>query len=540
MIDVVLISTFFNTVKIAEPLGISYLAASLRQKDITVEIVEPSIEGWSMEETVSYLKQFSFKILGISLHRDKNLASTKEFIKLLRQSGIQSFICIGGHGPSIGVINNLPQYKELGRMINCYLLGESEVSFSNLVEAVVNDKEWRNINGVAYISENDFIVNSTPDKIKNLDIIPFMERDILKKLIIKYGNNIPASIVYSRGCAYNRCTYCTVVAYENLQKGSCYRQRSVANVVDEIKQINSRYGITEFNFEDDNFILPGKAGRERILEFCDQIGQLDFHPKLTFFCRIDAVEKEIFERLSRVGLTGIYLGIESVSEGALKFFDKGLTKERIINALDTLSSLGFSTDIDSVNRVMVGYICWHPFTTLEELKESSEFIQNYKMPPKLLRRRLRLYTGASIIDDLRKAGLLDSQYKSGWKYNIPWMKQLEELICDFIDTVNRTRDIIRTVEKAIVRFEKCTNLKPEMELRRKELDNLCFEYFDNLIKIVECEIDIEKITNLANRFDVFMREKLGDFITDKSIKENISYALNVLELPKHTFDIFRK
>jgi anaerobic magnesium-protoporphyrin IX monomethyl ester cyclase len=493
MIDVVLTSAFFDTVKIAEPLGLSYLAAELRQKGFSVEILEPSVEGWSIEETVNNLCQIPCKVLGISLHRDKNLALTKEFVCLLKQRGIKSFICIGGHGPSIGVINNLIQYKELGEMIDCYLIGEGEKSIVRLVDAIVSGIEWKDIDGVAYVKNEEFIVNPPPEKIKNLDEVPFMERDTLEKLLKKYGTNIPASILLSRGCAYNRCTYCTVVAYENLQKGSCYRQRSVKNVVDEIQQIHKRYGITEFNFEDDNFILPGKLGKERVSEFCDLIGNLDFKLKFTFFCRIDAVEKDIFERLTQVGLFGLYLGIESVNGDALRFFNKGLTKERIVHALDTLISLGFSTEIDSVNRIMVGYICWHPYTTLEELKESSEFIQKYKMPPKLLRRRLRLYTGSSMIADLRREGLLDSQNKSGWKYNIPWMKQLEELTCNFIDTVNKTRDVIRTVEKAVIRFDKCTGLKPEMECYRKKLDYTCFEYFDQLIKIAECNNNMDKI-----------------------------------------------
>jgi hypothetical protein len=79
MIDVVLTNAFFNTVKIAEPLGLSYLAAELRQKGFSVEIIEPSVEGWSIEETVSYLRQIPCKVLGISLHRDKNLELKAEW-----------------------------------------------------------------------------------------------------------------------------------------------------------------------------------------------------------------------------------------------------------------------------------------------------------------------------------------------------------------------------------------------------------------------------------------------------------------------------
>jgi anaerobic magnesium-protoporphyrin IX monomethyl ester cyclase len=540
MIDIVLTSGFFyGTIKIAEPMGICFLAAELRKEGFSVEIVEPSIEGWTVSETAERLLKIPCKMLGISLQLDDNVSSATELINLLRNNDYKPFICVGGHAPSIGVKNERNIYKELARIINCYIVGEGERSIVQLAKAVITNSDWRNIPGVAYIeNDNSFKFNPPAAKIKNLDEVPFMARDVLESYIRKYSKNLPASILFSRGCAYSRCTYCTVGAFEKLQRGACYRQRSIKNVIEEIKFLHLKYGITEFNFEDDNFILPGPEGIKRIELFCHEVSKLDFKIRFTFFCRADAVEYNLFAKLRNVGLSGIYLGIESFSEGTLRFFDKGLTQQHMVNALDTLLSLGYSTEVGSDNRILVGYIIWHPMTTLDELKQSSKFIQKYRMPPKLLRRKLALYTGSSLWNDFEKKGLIDSSSQYGWNYIIPIMKTLEELICTFIGDVSKIRDSIRTIEKAVKQFRIELSII-DMGTWRKELDNMCFTYFDEIIRIAE-ENKHDSIHKDLYDYDKCMRQRLSYYIGDKKVMENVKKAFEVLNLSEQAIDAFRK
>ncbi|MGE5328639.1 MAG: B12-binding domain-containing radical SAM protein [Deltaproteobacteria bacterium] len=541
MIDVLLVSSFFDTIKIAEPLGLGYLAAAIRDAELSVEIIEPSIEGLSIQQTIEYVKNVQPQIIGISIHRDENIEKAKEFARCLKEANYKGFICAGGHGPSVGIANSPIKYKPIAKFIDCFIIGEGELSMVELAKKVIEKAEWNKVKGIAYLdSNNEFIINPTNEKIKDLDQIPFMSRDILEKLIHKYGESIPASILFSRGCAYNKCRYCTVVAYEELQEGHCYRQRSITNVVEEIKLLHYKYGITEFNFEDDNFILPGSIGKRRIEEFCELIEGLDFKIKFTFFCRIDFVEKELFARLNNAGLTGLYIGIESINEETLKFFSKGLSKKTINDGLKILFDLGFSTDLESNKRIMVGYICWHPLVTINELKQTSEFVKAYKIPPKILRRKLHIYIGSKIIQDLDKMGLLDSNERFGWRYKEPQMKQMEMLIRGFIDYVNETRDVIRSIEKAITRFNKYPELKEPMKKFRKFMDNCCFTYFDGIVEFAEKKYNNQNFENELNYFDKIMRYDFHKYIDDNEIKLMISESLRLLDLPENTVDIFRK
>ncbi len=541
MVDVVLTSALFNNVKMAEPLGLSYLAASLRKAGFRVRIVEPCVEGWSIPRTVAELMKIPCRVIGLSLHRDKNVPALQEFLGLLKQHNIDSLLCVGGHGPSVAVPLGLPAYKELARMVDCFVIGEAEISFERLVSNAISGHDWRNVPGVAILAEDgSFRINPPPPKISGINDIPLMARDVLEQLIGKYGHNVPASIVGSRGCGHNRCKFCTVVAYESLQDGPCYRYRSPQNVVDEIEYLHCKYGISEFNFEDDNFIPPGKAGIAHIEEFCELVDQLEFPISFTFFCRPDVVEHKLFARLRESGLGGLYLGIESVNDAALRFFAKGLSKCKIFAALNTLDELGYSPKIGSGHRVMVGYILWHPLTTLHELNESLRFILDYGLPPKLLRRRFRLYTGAALQEELDVMGLLAPESKRGWRYQVSWMDRLEELTCDFIDHLNNTRDRVRTVEKAIIRFETGYELKRCMEQYRKTLDQACFVYFKGVLDIVEDNNWTPQSSAVLEDYDRAMRTQLAAYVKDNGIEEKVLDGLRILKLPEHSLDAFRK
>ena len=65
-----------------------------------------------------------------------------------------------------------------------------------------------------------------------------------------------------QGCCQN-CSFCSVVPYYRMQCGKTFSRKSVPNVISEMRQIYERFGVTRFDFNDDNFTLPGRAGIRR-------------------------------------------------------------------------------------------------------------------------------------------------------------------------------------------------------------------------------------------------------------------------------------
>ena len=543
----ILLTSIFDEVKIAEPLGICYLAAALRENGFSVKIIEPSVEGWSVERTAKVVLSTPGRLIGISVHRDKNKKNVLEFLKIIRKMARDRFVCIGGHGPSVGLMAERAfstkytriGYDEIGRYADAFMIGESEVSFPQLVGRVLASQEWRRVPGVAYLKEEGtFVANPPVPKIKDLDTIPFMARDVLEQYLQKYGPPLPVSLSFGRGCLY-KCSFCTVRRFESLQAGKNHRQRSVENVIAEIRYLHDEYGITEFNFEDDNFIIKNRRGIHKLHSLCEAILQLDFSISFTMFCRADALEEGLFLDLKKAGLKGIYLGIESIYESDLEFFHKGCEQVQIREALDTFLRLGYSPEVGSPLRLMVGYITWHPLSTFSQLRASARFIRSYKMPPKLLRRSLRFYTGVPIRDPIEELGLLDEESDDGWTYRNPQLRTLQVLVNNYFRMVNDVRDKTRTLEKAVERYGRKDISLLDITHIRGELDAKCFDYFDGLINTGEANTDGSS-GEAVERFDKKKRAELSSYLEETDVRKKINDVLAALELPPDSHDIFRK
>ncbi len=281
-----------------------------------------------------------------------------------------------------------------------------------------------------------------------------------------------------------RCTFCSVVTYERLQTGLAHRQRSTASLVAEMRMLYDVYGINRFNFEDDNFIVKNRAGVARIHDLCDKIRALPFGVEFTFFCRADVVRRDLFEDLKAAGLSGIYFGLESVYPGDLEFFHKGLSIEAMFTALDTLAELGYSPAVDAQLRIMLGYITWHPLTSFESLRATSSFLKRYAAPPKLLRRKLRLYGGTEVVDDVRRLGLLDPEHPDGWRFLDHRLQGMEAHVNTLFAAVNKERDKLRTLEKAGTSH----GFELDVECYRRHrvhLDRFLVREFDRLVEAGE-------------------------------------------------------
>ncbi len=169
--------------------------------------------------------------------------------------------------------------------------------------------------------------------LKNLDDIPFPDRDIID--ITKYANNllfnnIPSTTyLSSRGCAYNKCAFCSRV-----WKG--VRYRSAQNLVDEIVQVQKKYNINGAVFFDDEFL----NNKKRLEKFCDLIKP--YNIKWRCLARVTSINDKTLSIISNSGCTGISVGIESGDQRILDTISKGITVEKAVLACKMIKDYGLN------------------------------------------------------------------------------------------------------------------------------------------------------------------------------------------------------
>lgn len=306
-----------------EPLGIMSIAAFLRTKGFNVKIVDMFAEEMRLKDIIKYIRQANPKIIGIgAITRQINYAySIGDAIK-------KSFPCIkivyGGVHPSF-----FPKESFERGCADFVVIGEGEKTMGELCNALLKDcKDLSCIDGIAYKDDKTLKVNRPRQFIKNLDSIPPPAYDLLKG---KYHTNIHIrpfnkkrtfSIMASRGCPYN-CNYCSIPAIWQRK----LRHRSPEHVVMEVKNAIKQYGVKNFHFYDDDFLIDGRF----VCEFCNLLIKKDLN--ITWLCqsRTSSIvhQKDLIPLLKKAGCAVIELGIESCDEGVMRSMNKMQTADDI-------------------------------------------------------------------------------------------------------------------------------------------------------------------------------------------------------------------
>jgi len=377
-----------------EPMGLMYLAASLRSKGKRVEIFDADIEAKTLEQTIQRILEKNPPLVGFSVLQ-RALPSLEITVNALRERGYSGHItCVG-----ITATLSFPYILErLGGKINSVVLGEGENTIVRLAEKILTGQEWREIPGIAYLHDNQTQIVNKPIDSVDPDALPFAARDYLEYCL---GKTNYATIMGSRGC-YGICSFCSNYSFENFRGGPRWRGRNPISVVDEMQELFETYRVTVFKFNDPNIFGPGFRGRQHVAQICQEIERrkLPFH--LMGFCRGNDITEDpnVVGHLKAAGFERLLIGVESSDDEILRKFRKGETIAQMEEALDILEREGIS--------VVVGFMIFNPYTTLETLKRDLAFLKKRRYSS-TLSKALRVFDGTPIQSLLEAEGRLIKQ-----------------------------------------------------------------------------------------------------------------------------------
>lgn len=236
--------------------------------------------------------------------------------------------------------------------------GEGDESFPELLNALRDHTDLSLVKGLTWKKDGKVINNPDSEFVKDLDSLAFPARDALLNPE-HYSSEDMGVILSSRGCPFC-CSYCFHMWNRRV------RYRSVASVIEEIKQVHDTYGTTQFSIKDDSFTVK----RAHTVELCEAIKKLPF--KITFNCttRVDIIDEELLRLMKSAGLSQLSIGIESGSTEILKATDKGITHEQILKAAALFNKLG----IFWTGYFMIGL----PQETEEDILKTLAFLKKSK------------------------------------------------------------------------------------------------------------------------------------------------------------------
>jgi len=207
----------------------------------------------------------------------------------------------------IGIFSNV-MHKEYHINNSFIVKGEAENFFINLN---YNKNELD-----LYFKEDSSQRNSSNGMVSNLDELPFPDwGDYVKKYPLKnnfigFNSKITIPLLATRGCPYSCFHYCTYP----LQQGRKVRQRSVENVVKEIKYWMKNLKTNKFGFRDPVFSI----NRKYTVSLCEEIIKENLKIEFLIETHLKNLDDELIILLKNAGLKMVYIGVESSNANVLK------------------------------------------------------------------------------------------------------------------------------------------------------------------------------------------------------------------------------
>ncbi len=310
------------------PLGLAYLAASLRKDDIECRITNGGSD--------SVIRSFKPDIVGItSVSRNYNIA--KSHASVAKHYNLP--VIMGGVH-----ISALPE--TMTDDMDIAVIGEGEDAVRELV--------------FEYLQTGCFDCKTyeSPELIKPLDIIPFPARDLLN--ISKH-----ASMITSRGCPYN-CAFCSTSRHTRNQ----VRYHSAEYVVAEMETIYREYKPEYITIYDDLFAMDTK----RIIDIQQRMAAKNLIGKfgIAINTRANFVTDELAEVLHNMNVKVVALGVESGCQQTLDYLKAGgITVEDNARATRIL----LKHHIRPYCMFMIG----SPYEDMDSVSQTLKFIKKNKI-----------------------------------------------------------------------------------------------------------------------------------------------------------------
>lgn len=315
----------------APPIGLSYVATAARNAGHAVRFVDLMISRNPHQDLETALRDFQPEVVGFSIRNIDNIIAQnvtwhfvemRELISLTRKHS-SAPIVLGGPAASIlgaGILNNLDA--------DFAIVGEGEVAFPQLLEALAGKRSYAGVKGLCY--RNAGKVLSNPPEHQEHFGPSGMEDWIDWRPYEKAGGTW--ALHTKRGCPLS-CLYCNYPVME----GNRLRSRTAADIVDEMERVMARVHPRTFEFTDSTFNVP----ESHALNICQEIIRRKLRVHLSAVSiNPKYVSRELFSAMKRAGFCSLVITPDSASETMLRNLRKGFGVEEVRRAAELARETG--------------------------------------------------------------------------------------------------------------------------------------------------------------------------------------------------------
>ncbi|SHK02432.1 B12-binding domain-containing radical SAM protein [Paramaledivibacter caminithermalis] len=512
------------------PIGILSLATVLKNEDYDVEIIDFNhlfvhglLEtGCSTKENISIMgdyilkKQPSIVCFYTMCNSYHNSLILSKYIKD-RRKNIK--VLFGGPQASLTSEISLKAFP----WVDVIGIGEGEKTISKIIQAIKENKELKDIPGIAYREKGTIKCNVEPKLIHNLDELPYINYSLVP---IEDYNSI--AIDAGRGCPFE-CTYCSTKTFWKRR----FRLKSPERLIREIKILKEKYHKKKFDMIHDLFT----ANKGKIIEFCNMLINQKLNIEWSCSARIDTLDDEIVERMKTSGCKKIYLGIETGSQRMQNEIKKNLNLDTLWEKLEILKR----HNID----VTLSFIYGFPNERIDDVRQTLDIIQK------------GVESGISNIQLHFYTVLVGTEIYNTVKDNLYFM----DYNSDIVDSIN-IQECKEMIEQNPDIFSQFFNFETEVRRELLYLDRFITSFYINLRRYLKStfkllldhynqdllklfidfrRINYDKFNNIFNTDNYFFSSMTSYELMWEMIKiiNKFLYSMDFNEKTEYIREIFR-
>ena len=298
------------------PFFLAYACSLLKSKNKDVKIIDAIAQGQDEHKTLDEILKISPQLIVIEISTPSFDNDLKLAYAITQKATNLKIALCGAHATTYAK-DILDKY----RFIDYVLMGEYEHTLLDLVNKLEDSLSLKSVLGLAYRNTENTVVNKLRPTIRNLDDLPWPERESLP--IYKYNDgfaDLPVPNVQiwsSRGCPF-RCIFC--LWPQVIYRQAKYRKRNPVDVVNEMEWLIKKFDFKAVYFDDDVFNID----RDHVIRICEEIKQRKIKIPWAVMARADLVDERLLSLLASTGLYAIKYGIESADYKVLKLCKKNL------------------------------------------------------------------------------------------------------------------------------------------------------------------------------------------------------------------------
>jgi radical SAM superfamily enzyme YgiQ (UPF0313 family) len=315
------------------PFGLCYLATVLEYNEKhDVFFLDLCFSPDCEKEIKKTIQSFEPDVIGISIRNIDDtggynvhflLEDVKKDVIDFCKKEFRGPIVIGG--PSVGISGK----EMLGYFdLEYAICGDGETAMAAFVKRIEDHVSPEGLRGLIIRRDNKIIQDSEPDRVQDLDALPFpkLMRYLNLDLYRRFGS--PVLVQTKRGCAFS-CSYCTY----NQIEGKQYRLRDPGRIANEIEILVKETGINHIEFADSIFNVPLAHAKEVLRSLINKKLKLRLH---TMGLTPAAVDEELIDLMKLAGFNEVDIGIESTCNIILKNLSKGFKLDDVKKTAELL------------------------------------------------------------------------------------------------------------------------------------------------------------------------------------------------------------